>query len=206
MKQHLSIFTALFVALVCCSFLVFKKTPHLKNGDVIFITNQSGQGKAIQLATKSKYTHVGIVFIENGKTFVYHAVEPVSKNSLEEFVSMSEDGKYSVKRLKDTVLLTQQAIKQMHSEAIKDLGKHYDLGFNWSDDELYCSEFVWKLYNQSLKIQIGNLKPLKSFDLTHPKVKQIMEQRYGKNIPYDEKMISPGDMFNSNLLTEIKQQ
>jgi hypothetical protein len=206
MKQHLSIFTALFAALLCCSFLVFKNTPQLKNGDVVFITNQSGQGKAIQLATRSNYTHVGIVFIENGKPFVYHAVEPVSKNTLEEFINMSEDGKYAVKRLKGSSSLTPQKIDQMLKEANMELGKHYDIGFNWSDDELYCSEFVWKLYNHSLKISIGDLKPLKSFDLSHPKVKHIMEQRYGKNIPYDEKMISPGDMFNSALLVDVKQQ
>jgi len=37
-------------------------------------------------------------------------------------------------------------------------------------------------------------------------VQYIMKERYGKNIPYDEKMISPGDMYNSTLLEEIKLQ
>ncbi|MBK6521324.1 MAG: hypothetical protein IPG08_02770 [Sphingobacteriaceae bacterium] len=83
---------------------------------------------------------------------------------------------------------------------------HYDLGFNWSDEELYCSEYVWKLYDHALKIELGKLRPLKEFDLSHPKVQQIMKQRYGKHIPYDEKMISPGDMYNSTLLEEIKLQ
>lgn len=200
----MSIFTAIIAFLICCGLYAFKKGPELKNGDIIFITNQSGQGKAIQLATKSKFTHVGIVFIESGITYVYHAVEPVSKSTLSDFIGMSEDGSYAVKRLKDQSVLSSVSLKQMLNEANKELGKHYDLGFNWSDDEMYCSEFVWKLYNHSLNISIGDLKPLKSFDLSHPKVKHIMEQRYGKNIPYDEKMISPGDMFNSSLLEEVK--
>ena len=65
---------------------------------------------------------------------------------------------------------------------------------------MYCSEFVWKLYNHALGIDIGKLRPLKDFDLTHPAVKDIMKKRYGKNIPYNENMISPGDMYDSDLL------
>lgn len=193
----------LFIGIVVFILLAFKNQPAekpLKNGDIVFIVNPSGQGKAIQLATKSKYTHVGIVLIENGKTMVYHAVEPVSKNTFEQFVDMSADGKYYIKRLKDQSKLTQEAIAKMLTEAKSHLGVHYDLGFNWSDEELYCSEFVWKLYNHALGINIGKLRPLKEFDLSHPAVKDIMKRRYGKNIPYDEKMISPGDMYDSELL------
>jgi len=175
-------------------------TITLKNGDMLFIVNPSGQGKAIQLATHSKYTHIGIVFIENGKTMVYHAVEPVKKSTLNEFVSMSADGTYEVKRLKDQFLLTDAVVASMLKAAQGDLGKHYDLGFSWDDEKLYCSEFVWKLYKRVLNIDIGLLKPLKSFDLTHPAVKAKLQERYGNNIPMNENMISPGDMFASILV------
>ncbi|MBL0316391.1 MAG: hypothetical protein IPP69_11655 [Flavobacteriales bacterium] len=49
----------------------------LKSGDIVFQVNESGQGKAIQLATHSIYTHCGIVFMDQGKTMVYEAVQPV---------------------------------------------------------------------------------------------------------------------------------
>lgn len=173
--------------------------PH-KNGDIIFIVNPSGQGKAIQLATKSKYTHVGVIFFEDSKEYVYHAVEPVMRSSLYGFTSMSADGTYEIRRLKDQSLLTPEAIIKMLSDAKSKLGLHYDLGFSWDDKEMYCSEYVWKLYNKTLGLNVGALKPLKSFDLTHPAVKKKLEERYGKNIPMDENMISPGDMYNSELL------
>lgn len=32
-----------------------------KNGDIIFQTSKSNQSKAIQLATDSKYSHMGII-------------------------------------------------------------------------------------------------------------------------------------------------
>lgn len=200
MKKLIVIYTGLLIYVFLCGFILHRSTSSLKNGDIVFITNPSGQGKAIQLATKSKYTHVGIVFMENGKPMVYHAVEPVSKNTFEEFVSMSADNKYEIRRLKDQSLLSPEVVHKMIQEAKSKLGTHYDSGFSWSDEELYCSEFVWKLYNHNLKLELGKLKSLKEFDLSHPKVKEIMEQRYGKSIPLDEKMISPGDMFTSNLL------
>ena|SRR6218665_1118859 len=194
-----------FFIVTLASLLVFssfglKDEPAFKNGDLIFIVNPSGQGKAIQLATGSRFTHVGIIFMENGKPMVYHAVEPVSKNTLQEFVQMSADGHYEIRRLKDQGLLTPAKITAMLNEAKSRLGLHYDLAFNWSDEELYCSEFVWKLYDHALQIRIGDLKPLKSFDLSHPVVKARLEQRYGRNIPYNENMISPGDMYASSLL------
>jgi hypothetical protein len=196
----LSVLVAAILALAAFTPNFSGSEESLKNGDIVFIVNPSGQGKAIQLATKSKYTHVGIVFIENGKPVVYHAVEPVSKNTFKEFVSMSADGKYYIKRLKDRSVLTDEKIKTMLSEAKSLLGKHYDLAFNWSDEEYYCSEFVWKLYDHALNINVGKLRPLKDFDLSHPAVKEKLEQRYGKKIPLEEKMISPGDMYESELL------
>ncbi len=200
MRKHVFLLLSLLAFILLTGFIYLKSEKPLKNGDIVFIVNPSGQGKAIQLATKSKYTHVGIVLIENGKTMVYHAVEPVSKNTFEQFVDMSADGKYYIKRLKDQSLITEIAIKKMLKEAKSQLGIHYDLGFNWSDEELYCSEFVWKLYKHALGIDIGKLRPLKDFDLSNPVVKDIMKRRYGKNIPYDENMISPGDMYDSELL------
>jgi hypothetical protein len=181
-----------------------QQAPSVQDGDIIFIVNPSGQGKAIQLATKSKYTHVGVIFYENGKPVVYHAVQPVSVNTLEEFKSMSSEGKYEIKRLKDKSVLNKETVERMRKEAKGKLGKDYDIYFNWGDDELYCSEFVWKIFNKYTSLEIGSLRPLKDFDLSSPTVKEIMTRRYGRNIPYEEKMISPGDMFESTLLQDAK--
>jgi hypothetical protein len=178
--------------------------PGLKTGDILFISSASGQGKAIQMATHSKLTHVGMVFVESGKTYVYHAVEPVIKSTLEEFLAYSADGKYIAKRLKNSAALTDSLNEKMRQMATGLLGRHYDIYFNWKDDEWYCTEFVWKLYERNYKLQVGQLRPLKEFDLSSKEVQAIMKRRYGNDIPYDEKMISPQDMFDSDLLEEVK--
>lgn len=199
-------FLAAFVSLAFFAFHSEKVSPDkLKDGDIIFQVNPSGQGKAIQLATGSKFTHVGIIFIENGKPVVYHAVQPVKKSSLKEFISMGVEGYYEIKRLKDRDKeLDASEIAKMKTAASTMLGKNYDIYFNWSDEEIYCSEFVWKIYKNAAGVEAGPLKKMKEFNLEAKEVKEIMKQRYGSDLPLEEYMISPGDMFNCPLFEEVK--
>ena len=82
-------------------------------------------------------------------------------------------------------------------------GKPYDIYFEWSDDKIYCSELVWKIYKQAADIEIGELEQLSYFDITNDIVKAKMKERYGSNIPMGEKVISPAAMFNSYKLITI---
>jgi uncharacterized protein YycO len=45
------------------------------------------------------------------------------------------------------------------------IGKDYDFAFGWSDDKIYCSELIWKIYKQATGIEIGKLEKLGNFDL-----------------------------------------
>jgi hypothetical protein len=126
------------------------------------------------------------------------------KSTLDEFLQFSEDGKFTAKRLKQQSILNAAENEKMRKMGESLLGKHYDIYFNWKDDEWYCSEFVWKLYERNYKLEIGKLRPLKDFDLSSKEVQTIMKKRYGSKIPDKEKMISPQDMFDSPLLEEVK--
>ena len=75
-----------------------------------------------------------------------------------------------------------------------------------TDNRIYCSELVWKLYDNALNIQIGELQRLKEFNLKAPAVKAKLHERYGSNIPMDELVISPQAMFKSDLLMLITKQ
>ncbi len=54
-------------------------------------------------------------------------------------------------------------------------GKPYDTTFEWSDNKIYCSELVWKIYQRGAGIEIGKLQRLKEFDLSNAIVKAIMK-------------------------------
>jgi uncharacterized protein YycO len=176
-----------------------------QNGDIIFQTSKSSQSKAIQLATNSKYSHMGIIYETSGQYYVYEAVQPVKLTKLNEWIRRGENSHYVVKRLKDSdKLLTNENLKKMKDFGEKFKGKNYDIYFEWSDDKIYCSELVWKIYKEVLDIEIGDLQKLKDFDLTNDIVKNKMKERYGDKIPLDEKVISPSTMFDSDKLLTVR--
>ena len=73
----------------------------LREGDVIFQISRSEQSRAIQLATGSEYSHMGIIYVSDGEYYVYEAIQPVRLTPLANWVKRGEDGHYVVKRLKD---------------------------------------------------------------------------------------------------------
>jgi uncharacterized protein YycO len=176
-----------------------------KNGDIIFQTSKSNQSKAIQLATDSKYSHMGIIYENEGQFLVYEAVQPVKFTPLKEWINRGENGHYVIKRLKNAdKVLTKSTLIKMKQIGDQFNGKPYDIYFEWSDDKIYCSELVWKIYKQATDIEIGQIEQLSDFDLSNDIVKAKMKERYGENIPMDEKVISPASMFNSDKLVTVK--
>lgn len=177
----------------------------IKDGDLIFQTSLSGQSKAIQLTTNSKYSHCGIVYNDNGQLYVFEAVQPVKTTRLDKWIARGENGHYVIKRLKNAEqVLTTKTLEKMKSEGEKFKGKNYDLTFEWSDHKIYCSELIWKIYKRATGIEIGKLEKLSDFDLTNEAVKKKMKERFGDNIPIEEIVISPAAIFNSQLLTTIQ--
>ncbi len=187
-----------------------KNTP--QNGDIIFQISVSGQGKAIQLATKSVYTHCGIIYTEKNKKneteyFVFEAIQPVVVTPLQEWINRGDKNHFVIKRLKNaSQILTNEVLSNMKDYGKQFLNKDYDIYFGWSDERIYCSELVWKIYKNGANIEVGKLEKLKSFDLSSKEVKKIMHQRYGNPIPakiYEQDVISPASIFDSPLLEVV---
>jgi len=177
----------------------------IRDGDLIFQTSLSSQSKAIQLATKSKYSHCGIIYKENGRYYVFEAIQPVKSTPLDKWIARGKDGHYVVKRLKNAEkILTPEVLAKMKREGEKFRGKDYDLAFEWSDERIYCSELIWKIYQRATGVEIGKLEKLRDFDLTSEVVRKKMKERYGDKIPMDETVISPATVFASELLMTVK--
>jgi hypothetical protein len=115
------------------------KENEIQNGDLIFQTSLSGQSKAIQFATKSKYSHCGLIYKEGNEYFVFEAVQPVKMTPLVKWIARGENGHYVIKRLKNSdSVLTPTSLKKMRAAGEQFVGKNYDLTFEWSDDKIYC--------------------------------------------------------------------
>lgn len=179
-------------------------TENLKDGDIIFQTSQSKQCEAVRIATNSKFSHCGIIYIIKGKKYVYEAVQPVKITPLEDWISHGEHNAFVVKRLKNaSSILTPTILTQMKNYGSQFKNKDYDVYFEWSDTKIYCSELVWKIYKNGANIELCKLKTLKSFNLTNPKVKEILAERYGSKIPLEEKVVAPSQIVDSDLLETV---
>ncbi len=196
----------MLIATVICSAAIAAADPQrqLKDGDIIFQQSASSQSKAIQLATHSRYSHVGLVWFDKRRAMVLEAVEPVRVTPLKKFLARSVGGHYVVKRLKNAdVILTPAVLAKMQSVGRTFVGKKYDWAFGWSDTRIYCSELVWKIYKHGAGIELAPTKQLREFDLSHPVVKAKMKERYGAKVPLDEPVVAPSQLFESGLLEVV---
>lgn len=190
-----------------CAGSLFRDKPEtncydLREGDIVFQGNAGPQSDAVRAATASPYTHCGIVFEKDGKLMVMEALQPVQITSLKRFVERSLPATFHAKRLNKP--LDPVVVAKARAWAINQAGLNYDLRFVWSNEELYCSEFVWKLFHHG-GIELCKPRPFRSYQLDAPAVKTIINQRFGgiQNLPLDEPAVSPGDLAASPLLHEV---
>jgi len=175
-------------------------TP-LRDGDLVFQTSRSGQSLAVQRATHSPWSHMGVVLMRGGQPYVFEASATVRYTPLDQWAARGDGGRYAVRRLKRP--LTTDQLAKLHGAAGRYAGRPYDLYFEWSDERIYCSELAWKLYRDALGIEIGARQQLRDFDLTDAVVRAKMRERYGDRVPLKEPVISPAAMYDSPLLETI---
>lgn len=191
----------IFIIILFCSCNQEIDESNFLSGDVIFQESESSQSKAIQLATKSKYSHCGIIYKKNGQTFVLEAVQPVKLTALKTWINNGKNKHYVLKRFAKNLSVNQ--LRSMEKTGQKMIGKSYDLWFNWSDENIYCSELVWKIYYEGVGIKLSELEKLGQFNLSSQEVRNKLNERYGKTIPLEESVVSPVSLFNSKLLVTI---
>ena len=178
-----------------------------QTGDLLFQAGKNSElNEAIAEATFGengiRYTHVGIVSVENDTVFVIEATPPeVCKTLLDTFLlhSAQWNGKpvVTVGRLKQEY---RETIPQAIANAKKLLGKPYDYVYLPDNDAYYCSELVTLLFlnqqdepifetvNMNFRDADGNIPAywLKHFEKHNA---EIPENRPGSN---------PGDLSQSN--------
>jgi hypothetical protein len=167
-----------------------------RSGDIVFQTSRSAQSLAIQLATDSPYSHMGIVYVRDGEALVFEAVQPVKLTPLRTWIERGERQHFVAKRLRDAESrLTAEVLLRMQAAGEQLVGKDYDLYFEWSDERIYCSELVWKVFERGAGIELGRQQTIADFDLSHPTVQAKVRERYGDDVPLEELVVSPVAIF-----------
>ncbi len=181
---------------------------YLQNGDIAFQKSQTRQSKAIQEATDSEWTHMGIVFKRDNQWLVYEAVQPVSVTTLERFQQRSKNRHIIIKRIKKNFVNLEVVENQrrLYEELIKFHGLNYDFLFQWSDESIYCSELIWKGVFNAFHKSLGTVERFKDMNLDGPYVKQLIKERLeqtGQELDLNERIITPISIMNSQDLRTI---
>lgn len=210
-KLHLTIGLLIAVLLVVGQLAIGgeagNKPPlELKDGDILFQVIAGGQSDAIAAATNCKWTHVGMALKDEDGWMVYEAVGPVKRTPLNEWLDQG-GGRYVVKRWKDSeARLDPDAVRKLRAAAQPHMGRAYDLQFRWSDDKIYCSELVWKIYEEALGVRLCEPKALEAWHLDSELVQSTMAERYGSSPPLDEPMVAPATLFECGLLVTVAER
>lgn len=179
------------------------KSVHLKDGDIIFQVTFT-DSKLPQIPSKAKYNHLGIIYLKDGSYFVYEAKQPVQLTPFGEWIKKGENRHYVVKRLKNAAqVLTPEVILKLKNAVQRFNGKDYDPCFSWSDEKMYDSELVWKVYKDATGIEIGELQQLRDFEAADTLVQKQINIKCNDKPSAKELIISPSAIFNSELLESV---
>jgi len=199
--------STIFLILICISFFdqrVLAETFRFQEGDILFQESRSSNAKAVKIATNSKYTNLGIILKYKGKFVVLESNGNVRKTDLNKFIKRGVNSWYLVKRFKNYKdVMTEENLIKLRENSNTYMGRPYDLYYGWGDEKLYSAELIWKFLKDSLGIEIAPLKKMKDYDLSNPYVKLILSQKFGKDIPLEETVISPKDILESVLLETV---
>ncbi|HEY6001440.1 MAG TPA: YiiX/YebB-like N1pC/P60 family cysteine hydrolase [Anaeromyxobacter sp.] len=173
--------------------------PRPEAGDLVFETSTSPQSAAIQWATRSPWSHVGIVEVAADGTFVIEALGKVSRTPWRAWRRRAlRGGDLLVLRPRG---LSAEERGRAVARARAFLGKPYDPRFGWGDDRIYCSELVVKAYERGAGISLGKRERLG--DLRLAGVERAAEKRWGGKLPRDLVLVTPASLAGDARLERV---
>jgi hypothetical protein len=173
--------------------------PALRTGDLVFETSTSSQSFVIQWATRSPWSHVGIVEVAPDGTYVLEAVGRVSRAPWKAWRRRAIRGG-------ELLVLRPQGIPEAQRRAAVEvarsfLGRRYDPRFGWGDDRIYCSELVVKAYERGAGVSLGKRERLG--DLRLLGIEGAARERWGGPIPKDLVLVTPASLVADARLVRV---
>jgi hypothetical protein len=165
---------------------------------VVLQTSRSGQSDAISWATKSPWTHIGLVDLEpDGTPVVIEAIGRVSVTPWKAFRARGR-GDVLVLRPRD---LDARRRGRVVAEARRFLGRRYDALFGWGDDRIYCSELVVKAFARGAGFELGRMERLG--DLRTAGLERAIRARWGGAVPKDLRLVTPASIADDSDLSRV---
>lgn len=207
-RLYCSRMKTLFLSILFISTVTFAANTPLDKviaeGDIIFIQSQTDQAAAIAEGTESIWTHVGIVVKKTGDWHVAESVGPLNVTPLRSFIGRSKGKSYKVVRNQK---FSQKMLPKLYIALYK-YNQPYDIFFEFSNDRIYCSELVYKVFRDVTGTPVGRLQKMKELKLDGPYVSKLIEDRLtaiGKELNLEEPIITPVGLLDDKYLTNIHE-
>jgi hypothetical protein len=174
--------------------------PAVESGDLVFETSSSAQSSAIQWATASRWSHVGIVDVsDRGEVTVIEALRVVTRTPWRAWQRRARRGG-------EILVLRPRAVPRDARAAAAAiartyLGRPYDPRFGWDDERVYCSELVVKAYERGAGVSLGKRERLG--DLRLLGIEKAAEQRWGGPVPKDLVLVTPASLAEDRRLDVV---
>ena len=176
-------------------------TEEYQVGDMIMQSDEFKSAAGIKILSGSKFNHVGIVVEKNGQLYVAEALGRVVYTDIDDYIERGEDHVHI--RLDED--LSESDKTKISSAVRKYIGKRYDAALSWSDDRMYCSELVQKVYKDALDIEVAHERKIKQHAMVAfvPLLKSGMIEVPAvfsdvvENIDTNEIVVTPADILRS---------
>nr|DAU84873.1 MAG TPA: Permuted papain-like amidase enzyme, YaeF/YiiX, C92 family [Caudoviricetes sp.] len=178
--------------LLVCGIILFHPTKAqtaIKEGDIVFQISKSRQSFLIQYATVSPMSHCGIIVEKNKQLYVLEASNVVKLTPYKQWVKNGRFGIVEIYRV------TSDSVKINYS---KYLDKPYDLAFKFGNNKWYCSELVYDIYQNQLRIKLCKPKQIKEYN-TFGLISKIKQ----RGMKLNQYVVSPKDLLDSKFLHKI---
>ena len=148
--------------------------------------------RAIEGVTNSPYSHCGIVTQLEGQWVVLEAIGPVRYTPLYSYLDRGRADAYAVYRLREP---HRKHIPGMIEEAAKMLNRPYDFRYRLDDENIYCSELIYKGFKATSSEDLGKLEALGT--LNWEPYEKTIRKYDGGGLPLDRMMITPVGLTRS---------
>lgn len=182
-----------------------KETPiaqiPLCSGDIIFITIPNRLFNKVSDATNCPANHVGIVFNDPERGWlVAESAVPLSRYTpLEKFIARSDKGWFAIRRFKTGI--SESQVKQLRAQCDARMGVVYHPGFRYESQRMFCSKFVYDVYQSALGVKIGELETFSHLLERNPKAGlALWRVWFFCRIPWDRITVTPASQYESTLL------
>lgn len=175
-----------------------------REGDILFQSLPRGElVDAIEGITSSPWSHCGVLMRIDGHWQVVESIGIVRRTPLALWIMRGRSGRFEAYRHSSPVF--QSSETRLHESLAPALdaymGRPYDFRYAPGDNEIYCSELVFKAYRDALGVELGNWEELGQ--LNWRPFETFIRSMEGGPVPLHRRMITPVGITRSPLLRRV---